>query len=94
MVKRRTRKEADAKKVERQVRKQVAASAVAGRAGEVFDAIVTGVKRDAVYVRLLAPPVEGRLVRGERGLDAGDRVRARLVDASVEKGWIDLAAEG
>jgi len=31
------------------------------------------------FVRLLAPPVEGRVVRGEQGLDVGDQTRVRLV---------------
>jgi hypothetical protein len=28
---------------------------------------------------------------GERGLDVGDRVRVRLIDVDVEKGYIDFA---
>ena len=86
-----TRKEGDAKKVERLVRKQVAASAVADRVGHAFDAVVTGVMRDATYVRTIAPPVDGRIVRGGAGLDVGDRVRLRLESVDVAKGWIDFA---
>ncbi|MFL5582521.1 MAG: RNB domain-containing ribonuclease [Gemmatimonadaceae bacterium] len=85
-----TRKEGDAKKVERLVRKLVAASAVSGRVGETFDAVVTGVKRDATYVRTISPPVEGRVVRGEAGMDVGDRVRVRLAAVDETKGWIDF----
>ena len=36
------------------------------RIGATFDAIVTGVKRDATYVRLLSPPAEGRVVARRR----------------------------
>ena len=43
------------------------------------------------WVRVLQPPVEGRVVRGEQGLDVGDRVRVELVGADVERGFIDFA---
>ena len=49
------------------------AALLGGSLGQVFDAIVTGAKPHATYVRLIAPPVEGRLVRGEGGLDVGDK---------------------
>ncbi|MEJ7812461.1 MAG: RNB domain-containing ribonuclease [Gemmatimonadaceae bacterium] len=86
-----TRKEDDANKVERTMRKVAAAALLAGREGEAFDAIVTGAKPDATYVRLLAPPVEGRVVRGEAGLDVGDPVRVTLVRTDAAKGFIDFA---
>jgi hypothetical protein len=39
------------------------------------------------------PTVEGRVERGEQGLDVGDRVRVRLLSTNPEKGFIDFAAE-
>jgi hypothetical protein len=30
-------------------------------------------------------------MRGEDGLDVGDRVRVRLIDVNVAKGYIDFA---
>jgi len=42
------------------------------------------------FVRLLAPPVEGRVVRGEQGLDVGDQTRVRLVATDYAKGFIDF----
>ena len=66
--------EDDAAKVERQVRKSAAALLLEGRIGETFDAFVTGASDKGTWVRLLRPPVEGRLVRGFDGLDVGDRV--------------------
>jgi exoribonuclease-2 len=36
------------------------------------------------------PPIEGMLVRGERGLDVGDRVRVELAGVDVERGFIDF----
>jgi exoribonuclease-2 len=44
-------------------------------------------------VRVLHPPVEGRVVHGEAGVDVGDRIRVRLVSTSVERGFIDFARE-
>ena len=60
-----TERENAANKVERLTRKAAAALLLERRIGATFDAIVTGVKRDATYVRLLSPPAEGRVVRGE-----------------------------
>jgi exoribonuclease-2 len=37
------------------------------------------------------PPVEGRVVRGEHGLDVGERVRVELIGTDVERGFIDFA---
>jgi exoribonuclease-2 len=67
---------------------------IAGRVGERFDAIVTGASRKGTWVRVAVPPIEGKVVRGERGLDVGDRVRVELVDADVERGYIDFVAVG
>jgi VacB/RNase II family 3'-5' exoribonuclease len=87
-----TRKEDDARKVERRMRKIAAAVLLAPRVGEVFDALVTGVTPDGTYARLLSPPAEGRIVRGESGLDVGDRVRLRLIATDPARGFIDFAA--
>lgn len=84
-------RESAAKRVERLVAKQAAAAVLAGRVGDAFDAVVTGVKRAATYVRLTRPPVDGRLVRGEAGLDVGDMVRVRLLETDVADGYIDFA---
>jgi exoribonuclease-2 len=89
-----TRQEDAANKVERQVRKSAEAMVIAGRVGERFDAIVTGASRKGTWVRVAVPPIEGKVVRGERGLDVGDRVRVELVDADVERGYIDFVAVG
>lgn len=88
-----TDQEDDATKIERQVRKSAAALLLEGRRGEVFDAIVTGASSKGTWVRVLRPPVEGRVVRGEAGLDVGDRARVRLVSTDVERGFIDFARE-
>lgn len=79
-----------AKKVERRIRKTAAVALMAGRVGETFDAIVTGAAAKGTFVRLIAPPVEGRVVRGEAGLDVGDQTRVRLIATDYEKGFIDF----
>ena len=89
-----TEKEASAEKVERQLRKSAAALLLESRIGQRFDAIVTGVSDKGTWVRLLEPPVEGRLVTGERGLDVGDKVQVELMSTDVERGYIDFIRVG
>jgi exoribonuclease-2 len=86
-----TLKEDDAVKVERQVRKSAAALLLQGRKGETFDAVVTGVSDKGTWVRIFRPSVEGRLERGFEGLDVADRLRVRLIDTDVDRGFIDFA---
>ena len=86
-----TERENAANRVERIARKAAAALLLEHRIGSVFDAIVTGVNRDGTYVRLLSPPAEGRVTRGEAGMDVGDRVRVKLTSTDAAKGFIDFA---
>jgi VacB/RNase II family 3'-5' exoribonuclease len=86
-----TQKENAAKKVEREMSKRLAAVALQHRIGEVFDAIVTGATDRGTFVRVAQPHVEGMLVQGEQGLDVGDRIRAKLIRADVQSGYIDFA---
>ena len=85
-----TMKEGDARKVERFVRKAAAAILLQPRIGQTFDAIVTGASPKGTFVRLLAPPAEGRVIRGEKGLDVGQSTRVKLLAADPEKGFIDF----
>ena len=85
-----TERENAANRVERVTRKAAAAELLAHRIGSVFRAIVTGVKKDGTYVRLLSPPAEGRVVRGEQGMDVGEQVRVRLLRTDAERGHIDF----
>ncbi len=82
--------ENEAKKVERQVSKSAAALLLESRIGDKFDAVVTGASEKGTWVRILQPPVEGKLVRGFDGLDVGDRVRVELIRTDVERGFIDF----
>jgi VacB/RNase II family 3'-5' exoribonuclease len=85
-----TTQEDAANKVERQVRKSAAALVVESRVGHQFDAVVTGASNKGTWVRVASPPIEGKLVKGERGLDVGDHVRVRLQAVDAERGFIDF----
>ncbi len=85
-----TERDAAARKVERLMRKVVAASLLSGRIGEMFDAIITGVSPKGTFARLLKFPAEGMVVRGGQGADVGDAVRVKLVSVNVAKGFIDF----
>ena len=85
-----TEEEDAAKKVERQVTKSAAAIMLESRIGEQFDAIVTGASDKGTWVRLLHPPIEGRLASGFEGMDVGHQLRVQLVRTDVERGYIDF----
>jgi VacB/RNase II family 3'-5' exoribonuclease len=85
-----TANEDAAKKVERQVGKSAAAIVLESRIGQRFDAIVTGASAKGTWVRLLHPPVEGRLINGFEGVDVGHRLRVQLLHTDVERGYIDF----
>jgi exoribonuclease II len=87
-----TEREDAARRVARLVRKKAVATFMSDRLGERFTAVVTGASPKGCYVRLLSPPIEGRVVRNERGLDVGDTVKVTLIGVDPEKGYIDFAA--
>ena len=89
-----TQEEDAAKKVERQVGKSAAAMLLESRIGERFDGIVTGASDKGTWVRLLHPPIEGRLVSGFGGVDVGHRLRVELIHTDVERGYIDFKSVG
>ena len=86
-----TLKEDAARKVERTMLKRVAAVALRDRVGETFQAVVTGVTPKGVFVRVTRPPVEGRVMHGEQGMDVGDEVRVKLLHTDPQRGFIDFA---
>jgi VacB/RNase II family 3'-5' exoribonuclease len=85
-----TLKEDAARHVQRNMLKRMAAVALGPRVGQTFSAVVTGATPKGVFVRVLDPPVEGRVMRGEQGLDVGDRLRVKLLGADPERGFIDF----
>ena len=82
-----------ARKVERRMRKIVAAAVLQHHIGQEYDAIVTGDTKAGVFARVLRPPVDGMVVRGQNRLDVGDKVRVKLLSANPHNGFIDFAAE-
>ena len=87
-----TQQENAAQKVERRMRKSEAAIVLESRIGQRFDAIVTGASSEGTWVRLLAPPADGKVVSGAGGLQVGDKVHVKLLSTDVEHGFIDFAA--
>ncbi len=79
------------RKIERDMQKRVAAVAMGHRIGEVFPGVVTGSSDKGVYVRVLRPPFEGRVIQNEDGLDVGDKVSVKLLHTDPARAFIDFA---
>src|ERR1700744_472019 len=79
------------RKIERAMQKRVAAVAMAHRIGEIFRGVVTGASDKGVYVRVIDPPFEGRVIQNEDGLDVGDRVSVKLLHTDPARAFIDFA---
>jgi VacB/RNase II family 3'-5' exoribonuclease len=86
-----TAREDAARKVERIMQKRIAAVAMAGKVGQAFRAITTGVSDKGTFVRVLDPPMEGRLMQGIEGVDVGDKLEVRLTRTDPARGFIDFA---
>jgi len=82
------------RKIERDMQKRVAAVAMSSRIGQVFPGVVTGSSDKGVYVRVIRPPFEGRVVTGGDGLDVGDRVNVKLIHTDPARAFIDFAKVG
>jgi VacB/RNase II family 3'-5' exoribonuclease len=85
-----TQREDAERKVERAMNKRIAAVAMHDRIGEIFPAVVTGVTPKGTFARALSPPVEGRIMRGDHGLDVGDQIRVKLLNTDPVRGFIDF----
>jgi exoribonuclease-2 len=86
-----TERDSAARKVERKMRKVAAAQMLQDRIGEDFKAIVTGVTPKGTFARIISPPVDGRVMRGQRGLRVGQKTQVRLLATDPERGFIDFA---
>jgi exoribonuclease-2 len=73
------------------MQKRVAAVAMAHRIGEIFRGVVTGSSDKGVYVRVIDPPFEGRVIQNADGLDVGDRVSVKLLHTDPARAFIDFA---
>jgi exoribonuclease-2 len=87
-----TAQEDAAQKVERRMRKSEAALLLESHVGQQYEAIVTGSSESGLWVRIFAPPAEGRLESGVRGLEVGQQIRVKLVSTDVERGFIDFVS--
>jgi VacB/RNase II family 3'-5' exoribonuclease len=88
--------EDNARKVERDMEKRIAAVVLRPRIGQSFPAIVTGVNNFGTFVRSLDPPVDGMVVNvgkpgAQKSLDVGDRVTVKLISTDPQRGFIDFA---
>src|ERR1051325_6729161 len=86
-----TEREDAARKVQRKMRKLAAALLLKNQIGQQFNAIVTGVTEKGTYARIVKPPVDGRVMRGEEGMRVGEKVRVRLLSTDPQHGFIDFA---
>jgi exoribonuclease-2 len=85
-----TERGAAARDVERFMKKVAAALMLGPQVGGMFDAMVTGVSPKGTFARLLTVPAEGRIVRGDKGLDVGQKTRVRLLSVDPQRGFIDF----
>ncbi len=83
--------EDNARKVEREMQKRIAAVVLHPRIGQSFRGIITGVNNYGTFVRTLDPHVDGMVVSGGKGLDVGDKVTVKLVSTDPQRGFIDFA---
>ena len=60
------------------------------RLGMQFHGVVTGASEKGTYVRVFDPPVEGRVIKGEKGLDVGDQVDVKLLHTNPQMAFIDF----
>lgn len=78
-------------KVARNMLKRIGAVAMSSHVGENFNGVITGSGPKGTYVRVFQPPVEGKVVRGDHGLDVGDKVNVKLVHTDPVHAFIDFA---
>jgi exoribonuclease-2 len=85
--------EDNARKVERDMQKRIAAVVLKPRIGQTFPGIITGVSQHGTFVRTLNPHVEGMVEQGAKGLDVGDKVNVKLLSTDPVRGFIDFAVQ-
>jgi len=81
----------DSAKEERTKRKRAAAQRLQESIGTTFVATVTGISEKATWIET-REGIEGRLVRGRRGLHVGQELTVILLAADATRGFIDFAA--
>jgi transcriptional regulator with XRE-family HTH domain/plasmid stabilization system protein ParE len=86
--------EDNARKVEREMQKRIAAVVLHPRIGQSFPAIVTGVNKYGTFVRTLDPHVDGMVVQRRQGAGCGRQGDGEADLHRPAAGFIDFAAEG
>lgn len=81
----------DGAKEERTKRKRAAAQRLQESIGTSFTARVTGISEKATWIET-REGIEGRLVRGRRGLHVGQELTVILLAVDATRGFIDFAA--
>ena len=76
--------------MERLDTKYAAALLLSSRIGDRFEVMCTGAAGKGTWVRIVQPPIEGRLLYGVEGVDVGNRLKVQLIRTDVEKGYIDF----
>lgn len=87
-----TQQEDAVKKAERRLNKSAAALYLSKHIGNTYRGIITGASNKGTWVRLFAPPIEGKVVKNFANLDVGDKVAVKLIGVDVMKGYIDFEA--
>lgn len=82
--------ESKARGAERQARKAAVSGYLVTQIGQRYPALVTGESAKGTFVRVVAPPLEGKLVEGAEDLDVGDRVEVVLRAVDPLHGHIDF----
>lgn len=86
-----TEKEDDSNKVERRIAKSAAAIVLKPHIGKTFEGMITGASSKGTWVRLMDPPIEGKVIQNFHKLKVGDHVKVRLIDVDIPMGFIDFA---
>lgn len=83
--------ESKSRGAERQARKAVESAWATTQIGHRYAGLVAGVAAKGTFVRVVDPPLEGKLVEGAEGLDVGDRVTVELLAVDPRHGYLDFA---
>ena len=78
-------------KIDRLERKRAAARALEDRVGDSSARCVTARRKKATWIRTTPDGIEGRLVRGRRGLSVGDETGVVLLAVDPDRGFIDFS---
>jgi len=79
-----------ADKVARKMTKCAAAVYLQDSIGKIYDGIITGVNDKGTWVRVINPPVDGKVDRNAGNVKVGDKVKVKLLSVDPQNGFIDF----